>query len=44
VARARNKHYVRVPGQHEIDRFADRRPEMYTSLTKPHGLKHPARK
>ena len=44
TARARNKHYVRVPGQHEIDRFADRRPEMYTSLTAPHGLKHPARK
>jgi 5-aminopentanamidase len=43
VARARNKHYVRVPGKHEIDRFADRRPEMYTLLTKPHGLKHPAR-
>ena len=43
LARARNKHYVRVPGKHEIDRFADRRPEMYTLLTKPHGLKHPAR-
>jgi predicted amidohydrolase len=43
VARARNKHYVRVRGKHEIDRFADRRPEMYTLLTKPHGLKHPAR-
>ena len=43
VARARNKHYVRVPGKHEIDRFADRRPEMYTLLTKPHELKNPAR-
>jgi predicted amidohydrolase len=43
LARARNKHYVRVPGKHEIDRFADRRPEMYTLLTTPHGLKHPAR-
>ncbi len=43
VARARNKHYVRVPGKHEIDRFADRRPEMYTSLIAPHDLKHPAR-
>jgi 5-aminopentanamidase len=43
LARARNKHYVRVPGKHEIDRFADRRPEMYTVLTKPHDLKHPAR-
>jgi predicted amidohydrolase len=44
VERARNKHYARVPGKHEIDRFADRRPEMYTSLTEPHSLKHPARK
>ncbi|HXY35867.1 MAG TPA: carbon-nitrogen hydrolase family protein [Planctomycetaceae bacterium] len=43
VARARNKHYVRVPGKHEIDRFADRRPEMYTSLTQPHGLKRQTR-
>jgi predicted amidohydrolase len=43
VARARNKHYVRVPGQHEIDRFADRRPEMYTSLIEPHGLKRQTR-
>lgn len=29
VAFARQKHIVRVPGKHEIDRFADRRPEMY---------------
>ena len=29
LERARNKHIVRVPGQHEIDRFADRRPDMY---------------
>jgi predicted amidohydrolase len=43
VERARNKHYARVPGKHEIDRFADRRPEMYTSLTKPHGLKRQTR-
>jgi predicted amidohydrolase len=43
VERARNKHYVRVAGKHEIDRFADRRPEMYTLLAAPHGLKHPAR-
>jgi predicted amidohydrolase len=26
---AREKHLVRVPGKHEIDRFRDRRPEMY---------------
>ena len=29
AARSRNKHLVRVPGKHEIDRFKDRRPEMY---------------
>ena len=26
---SRNKHLVREPGKHEIDRFADRRPQMY---------------
>jgi 5-aminopentanamidase len=26
---ARQKRVVRVPGKHEIDRFADRRPELY---------------
>lgn len=31
-ARARDKHRVRVPGKHEIDRFRDRRPEMYERL------------
>ncbi|MGE3317354.1 MAG: carbon-nitrogen hydrolase family protein, partial [Planctomycetaceae bacterium] len=41
--RARRKHYVRVPGKHEIDRLADRRPEMYTRLTEPHNLKSPGR-
>jgi len=30
---ARNKRLVRVPGKHEIERFADRRPEMYGLLT-----------
>jgi predicted amidohydrolase len=43
VARARNKHYVRVPGKHEIDRLADRRPEMYTLLTQAHARKSPGR-
>jgi predicted amidohydrolase len=33
VQQARNKHIVRVPGKHEIDRFADRRPEMYERVT-----------
>lgn len=35
VAQARRKRIVRVPGKHEIDRFADRRPEMYGLLTAP---------
>jgi predicted amidohydrolase len=32
LARARSKRRVRVPGKHEIDRFADRRPEMYARI------------
>jgi len=35
----RNKLLVRVPGKHLIDRLADRRPEFYTLLSQPHGLK-----
>jgi predicted amidohydrolase len=31
-ALARDKHVVRVPGRHEIDRFKDRRPEFYGSI------------
>lgn len=34
-AKARRKRLVRVPGRHEIHRFADRRPEMYGPLTDP---------
>lgn len=34
-AKARRKHRVRVPGKHEIDRFADRRPELYGLITEP---------
>lgn len=37
--RARAKRLEPVPKQHVIDRFADRRPEMYTSLTAPHQLR-----
>ncbi len=33
VARARDKKVVRIPGQFELDRFADRRPEFYGRLT-----------
>lgn len=42
-ARARRKHIIRVPGKHEIDRLADRRPEMYGPLIAPHALKRPGR-
>jgi predicted amidohydrolase len=34
-ARARRKRQVRVPGKHEIDRFADRRPEFYEPIVAP---------
>lgn len=40
---ARNKRVVRIPGKHAIDRIADRRPEMYGGLVKPHDLKRPGR-
>ena len=43
VALARNKHLVRVPGKHEIDRFLDRRPQMYTAITDPEFSKPPRR-
>jgi len=36
-AQARQKRIVRVPGKHEIDRFADRRPEMYGALVEGSG-------
>ena len=35
VERSRNKHLVRVPKKHEIDRLADRRPEMYGPIVAP---------
>ncbi|MEX0711595.1 MAG: carbon-nitrogen hydrolase family protein [Pirellulales bacterium] len=38
--RARNKHLVRVPGKHEINRFADRRPEMYQKIVEPKAGKY----
>lgn len=43
VDRARQKRIVRVPGEHIIDRLADRRPEMYDELSKPHNLLRPGR-
>jgi predicted amidohydrolase len=33
-ALARNKKVVRIPGEHEMDRMADRRPEMYGPLVR----------
>ena len=38
---ARMKRVVRAPGEHAIDRMADRRPDMYTALTEPHALERP---
>lgn len=43
VEKARRKTVVRVPGQHLIDRLADRRPEMYGPLCDPHDLPRPGR-
>jgi 5-aminopentanamidase len=34
-ALARAKRVIKVPGEHEIDRVADRRPDMYAPLTSP---------
>lgn len=38
---ARQKRITREKDVHEIDRFADRRPEFYNSLTEPHNLETP---
>ena len=35
---ARTKRLVRVPGEHIIDRLADRRPEFYSEIVRPHAL------
>jgi predicted amidohydrolase len=43
LERARRKHVIRVPDKHEIDRLADRRPEMYAPLIAPNHLKSPGR-
>ncbi len=34
---ARRKHLVRVPGRHEINRIADRRPRFYGPIVAPNG-------
>jgi 5-aminopentanamidase len=38
VSRARNKRLVRVAGKNEVNRIADRRPEMYGPIVQPHNL------
>jgi predicted amidohydrolase len=43
VARSRNKHLIRKSGSNEVNRIADRRPEMYGMLVEPHSLKRPGR-
>jgi predicted amidohydrolase len=43
VARSRNKHLIRQAGVNEVNRMADRRPEMYGKLVEPHSLKRPGR-
>lgn len=40
---ARNKRVDRIPGEHAIDRMADRRPEMYELLIREHRLERPGR-
>lgn len=40
-AKARDKHLVRVPGKHEIDRFADRRPSAYGKIVEPVAGREP---
>lgn len=34
-ARSRQKRLIRVPGKHEVDRIADRRPAFYQELVRP---------
>ena len=43
VARSRNKHLIRKAGVNEVNRIADRRPEMYGPLVESHSLKRPGR-
>lgn len=40
---SRNKHLIRVPGTNEVNRIADRRPEMYGPIVAPHHLQRPGR-
>lgn len=38
---ARKKHLIRAPGTNEVNRIADRRPELYGVLVQPHSLPRP---
>jgi predicted amidohydrolase len=40
-ARSRAKHLIRRPNENEVDRIADRRPEMYRKIVEPHSLSRP---
>lgn len=42
-ARSRNKHLIRKAGVNEVNRIADRRPEMYGPIIAPHNLSRPGR-
>lgn len=44
VSLARRKHLVRVPGTNEVNRLADRRPEMYAPIVAPHQLVRPGQR
>ena len=37
--RPRNKQIVKIPGKYELHRTADRRPEMYEPICRPHSQK-----
>ena len=41
VARSRNKHLIRQAGTNEVNRIADRHPEMYGVLVESHSLQRP---
>lgn len=43
VSRSRNKHLIRKAGINEVNRIADRHPEMYGKLVEPHSLQRPGR-
>jgi predicted amidohydrolase len=40
--RSRNKHIVHIPGKYELDRIADRRPEMYGPICRVNPLQEAA--